>query len=123
MIMLLGTLLALYGLGAHLPRWRFCRWTGRLLEDRRFLLAAGFLAGINVCPPFLLAMSYTMGLGAAGPAVLFFAVFFLATSLYLLPLLLAAPLARFEVVRTAARIAAVASGIWFFYLGIRAVVP
>jgi len=123
LIMLLGVLLALYGLGVHLPHWRFCRWTRRLIEDRRFLLAAGFLAGINVCPPFLLAMSYTVGLGAVGPAVLFFAVFFLATSLHLLPFLLAPLLTRFDVVRKAARIAAVASGIWFLYLGIRAVVP
>jgi len=123
LVILLGVLLALYGLGVHLPRWGFCRWSGRLLEDRRFLFAAGFLAGVNICPPFLLAISYTVGLGAVGPAVLFFLVFYLATSVYVLPFLLAPLITRFEAVRKAARIAAVASGLWFIYLGIKALVP
>ena len=123
LVILLGVLLALYGLGVHLPRWGFCRWSGRLLEDRRFLFAAGFLAGVNICPPFLLAISYTVGLGAVGPAVLFFLVFYLATSVYVLPFLLAPLGTRFEAVWKAARIAAVASGLWFIYLGIKALVP
>ena len=35
------------------------------------LLLAGFLAGINICPPFLLGLSYAMSIGDVGRSVLF----------------------------------------------------
>jgi sulfite exporter TauE/SafE len=119
LFLLLGLTMVLYGISPNLPRWTLCRWSQRLLADRRFMLLAGFLAGINICPPFLLALSYALSLGRIGHAVLFFLFFSLSTSVFLLPFLLSPLVARFELMRKAARLVAVAAGLWFVYTALR----
>jgi sulfite exporter TauE/SafE len=116
---LLGTLLVLYGIFRSFPRWRLCRAAGAHLEHRGYLLLAGFLAGLNLCPPFLLALSFALSLGNIGECVLFFLVFFIATTVYLLPFLFTSLLARIELVRQAARLSAIVSGGWFVFLALR----
>ena len=86
------------------------------------MLLAGFLAGINICPPFLLALSYALSLAQIGRAVLFFLFFYLATSVFLLPFLLSPLVARFELMRKAARVVAVVAGLWFVYTAVRTLV-
>lgn len=46
----------------------------------------GFLMGVNVCPPFLMSLSYIFTLHNALAGMVYFLMFFLATSLYFLPL-------------------------------------
>jgi sulfite exporter TauE/SafE len=115
----IGALLVLYGAVTGLPRLRICALGSPFFSDRRFLLLLGFLAGVNLCPPFLLAIGYALELGGIAESVLFFLFFFMATSLFLLPFLLSWLLARFQSVRAAARIAAIIAGLWFAYLGLR----
>lgn len=115
----MGSLLVLYGVATGLPRLRVCALCGLFFSDRKFLLLLGFLAGVNLCPPFLLAVGYALQLGGIAKSVLFFLFFFIATSLFLLPFLFSWLLARFQVVQAAARIAAVFGGLWFAYLGLR----
>jgi hypothetical protein len=57
-----------------------------------------------------------MDIGGALEGVLFFLVFFLATSVYLLPLFFAGLVSRFSAVRFAGRVAAVLAGLYFLYL-------
>ena len=116
---LLGALLVLYGIFRSFPRWRLCRAAGAHLEHRGYLLLAGFLAGINLCPPFLLALSYALSLGNSAESMLFFLFFFLATTVYLLPFLFSSLLARIELVRRAARLSAIVAGGWFMFLALR----
>ena len=119
LFLILGAALMLYGVFKNLPRWpAFCSLAGRL-ERRGTLFLFGFLAGLNLCPPFLLALSYTLTLGRIDQSLLFFLFFFLATSVFLLPFLLSSLLARFGPVRSAARITAVGAGGWFVYLALR----
>jgi hypothetical protein len=120
LFLLLGAAMVFYGISPNLPHWTLCRWSQRLLADRRFMLLAGFLAGINICPPFLLALSYALSLGQIGRAVLFFLFFYLATSIFLLPFLLSPLLTRFEIMRRAARFVAMVSGLWFLTIAVRA---
>ena len=117
--LVLGCLMILYGMIQNFPRWRLCDIGTRYFQKQNFLFVAGFLAGINLCPPFLLALSYTLGLGQIGKAVLFFIFFFLATSVYVLPFLFSALISRFNSVRAAARFTAIIAGAWFIYLVVK----
>jgi sulfite exporter TauE/SafE len=48
-------------------------------------LVFGFLTGINVCPPFLLVVAEAMNSGTLFKSIIFFATFFIGTSLFFLP--------------------------------------
>ncbi len=90
--LLAGMLLA-YGMGklslggcAITPRELRARF-GRFPWLRPLLPALfGLLAGMNLCPPFLLAFANAALNGTLLGSLLFFVAFFLGTSLYLLPL-------------------------------------
>lgn len=118
-LLLLGLLLALYGLIDRLPRSGFCRAAGRALSRRLLLLPLGFLAGLSPCPPFLIAVAAAAGSGTAWRGIVFFLCFFAGTSVTLAPFLLAPRLARSAVLRAGARIAAVVAGAWYLWLGAR----
>lgn len=117
----LGVLMIAYGAVQSFPHWGLCRAVSPKLRSGWYIAAVGFLAGINICPPFLLAATTVMDIGGALKGALFFFVFFVATSVYLLPLFFAGLVNRFASVRFAARIAAVAAGIYFVFLAARTV--
>ena len=114
--LVLGSLMILYGATQSFPQGRLCRPGSRYFQNQKFLLVVGFLAGINLCPPFLLALSYSLSLGEIGKSVLFFIFFFLATSVFMLPFLFSGFISRFNSVRAAARFTALIAGAWFIYL-------
>jgi sulfite exporter TauE/SafE len=118
--LLLGLMLVLYGFVLSFPHIGLCRVLGPKLQSRWYLLVAGFLAGINLCPPFLLAVTAAVDAGTPWKGLVFFMAFFVATSVYLAPLLLAGVAARFQSVRFAGRVASALAGLWFVYLGIAA---
>ena len=78
----------------------------------------GFLMGINVCPPFLLSLAYVFTLHSMAKGLVYFLVFFCATSLYFVPLLFVGWLGRMKEFRWAARASALAVGILFLVYGI-----
>lgn len=78
----------------------------------------GFLTGVNVCPPFLLAFSDAAQFPRLGQSLLFFTAFFLGTSAYLAPLPLVGMVGRRESVRTIGRLAAGIVGLFYLYSGI-----
>jgi sulfite exporter TauE/SafE len=116
---LLGVLMILYGVVQSFPHVGFCKLLTPRVRSRWYLLIIGFLAGINICPPFLLAVTTAMDVGGALAGMMFFFIFFLATSVYLLPLLFSGLINRFREVRFAARIASVVAGLYFIYLAAR----
>ncbi len=116
---ILGILMILYGVVQSFPHIGFCRMFTPRFQSKWYLLVIGFLAGINICPPFLLAVTTAMDLGGPFQGMLFFLVFFLATSIYLLPLLFSGLVNRFKEIRFAARIAAVVAGLYFIFLAAR----
>jgi sulfite exporter TauE/SafE len=119
LMLLLGLLMVLYGITQGFPRLKWCRVPSRYIQGPWLLLIVGFLTGIDLCPPFLLSLSYALTLGEVSQALIFYLFFFLATSLYVLPFLLSPLLSRFTDLRTAARGAAVIAGLWFAYLAVR----
>jgi sulfite exporter TauE/SafE len=82
----------------------------------------GFLTGVNLCPPFLLAFAGAAGSDSLWGSLLFFLLFFAGTSVYMVPLALAGALRRFHAVRIVGRLAAVCVGLYYLYAGVLLIV-
>ncbi len=110
-----ATLMIVYALNRSLPQWKICgpfvsrRWARRV----PFLL--GFLIGINVCPPFLVAIARLMQVGHVGSGVVFFLSFFVGSSLYILPLMGLSPLTKIERLQFVGMFSAILASCWFLF--------
>lgn len=78
----------------------------------------GFLTGVNLCPPFLLALTRAAGSSSALQSVYFFIFFFLGTLVYFLPMPLVGAFRFFGAMRTIGRLASGIIGIYYFYVGL-----
>jgi len=115
-LMLLSFLLILYGLGLFKEKHNLCRFFKKI----RFPILAGFLTGVNLCPPFLLSLSYIFRAGEIIKGILFFISFFLATTLYLTPLLLLNYLNIGRAFQKIAKLASILVGGLFLIYGLSA---
>jgi sulfite exporter TauE/SafE len=91
---------------------RYCipgRWYA--FVERPFLL--GLLTGVNLCPPFLLALARTVNHAGVFSGMLFFAAFFIGTTVFLLPLAFAGMAGRLSALRRFARFASIGVAAWF----------
>jgi len=112
-----------YGFMASKPSCQsafLCRITGRLERVSPLWVPAGlgFLTGVSVCPPFLLALVSSVQLSALGQGLVFFAGFFVGTSIYLAPLPLVGLVGRHEKARLIGRLAAGVVGLIYLYSGV-----
>jgi sulfite exporter TauE/SafE len=80
--------------------------------------ALGFLTGLNLCPPFLLAFSNAVAAQKLGGSILFFISFFIGTLVYFIPLPFLGLLSRNEVLGKVGKMAAVIVGAYYGYTGI-----
>ncbi|MFA6317964.1 MAG: sulfite exporter TauE/SafE family protein [Elusimicrobiota bacterium] len=113
-----GVLLLCYAFVRTMPRLDLCaRVAGNpAFKAAPFLL--GFLAGISPCPPFIAGLARLMTIDSVLGCAAYFAAFFVGTTVYVLPVLLALPLKALERLRRAAVIAAGLCGLWFTALGL-----
>ena len=81
-------------------------------------ITLGFITGLNLCPPFVTAGVRAAATRSLLGALLFFAVFFIGTSVWFLPSLAVSSLRRFSMVPTVARMTMGALAIYYAYLGI-----
>jgi sulfite exporter TauE/SafE len=95
-------------------------WGGKpnFNSQTAFPAILGFLTGLNLCPPFLLAFTEAAKTGVLWRSVSFFAAFFVGTSVYILPLTLLGLGRRAEALRYVGRLAAGVMGVFYLYLGI-----
>jgi sulfite exporter TauE/SafE len=122
----LGVALLFYGFGRASRPATACALGGRTSVLRRVAarwprtlpLVLGLLTGLNLCPPFALALTTAVDAGGVGASVWFFLTFFLGTSLFFLPLPGLGGLRRFERLRTIARLAAGVVGGYSLYRGL-----
>jgi sulfite exporter TauE/SafE len=77
----------------------------------------GFLTGVSLCPPFVAAGVRAAETASMADAVLFFAVFFLGTSLWFVPFAGLGWVRRNQAVTTVARMAMVLIALYYFYAG------
>lgn len=115
---LLGMLMAVYALWLSFPHWSFCHGALNGPKSHWALFAAGAFTGANLCPPFILALGAAMQTGSIAKSVLFFFVFFVATSVYLIPFAFSGLASRQQHIRSASRILCGLTGIWFVAAGV-----
>jgi sulfite exporter TauE/SafE len=81
-------------------------------------LALGFLTGINLCPPFLVAGIRAAQLPHLSASLLFFLFFFAGTAVWFLPFLSLGFVRRTPAVVTVARMVAVLLACWYMFSGV-----
>jgi len=118
-VILSSAVLIAYGFSKDAPQFRICRYITGSSGFNKVPLILGFLLGINICPPFLIALSLILERGAAVIGAVFFFAFFLGTSIFLVPVVFLSFLSKIEKTKTIGRIAAVFVGVWFLITGVR----
>lgn len=78
----------------------------------------GFLTGLSLCPPFVAAGVRAAEAASVAAAVLFFAVFFLGTSIWFVPFAGLGWVRRNEAVTTVARMAMVLIAFYYLFVGV-----
>jgi sulfite exporter TauE/SafE len=80
----------------------------------------GLLSGLQVCPPFLAAVTEAARAGSLGGSLLFFLVFYAGTALWFIPFPLIGKLGRFRQAAQVARFCTVPLGAYYIYSGLTA---
>lgn len=115
---LTGVMLFVFGFLKNFPEARLCRlWPGGK-SSTVWALVLGLLTGLNICPPFIAAITGSVALGTVQGSLFYFIAFFIGTALYILPIVLLGPLSKIKSVRSVAQICLILSGIWFIIKGI-----
>ncbi len=109
-IIIFSMLFLLNGISGIFPDHQVCKLLIKFPVFKRFPLISGILIGLNICPPFLLAVATVVSIGEALKGFLFFLSFFLATSLYIAPFIFASGLSKFNFLRLIAKLSATISG-------------
>lgn len=78
----------------------------------------GFLSGLQVCPPFLAAVSGAAQTRSLVGSLLFFFLFYLGTGIWFIPFPFIGALGRFRQVAQVARFCALPLGAFYFYSGL-----
>lgn len=73
----------------------------------------GFLTGVNVCPPFLASLTFVFNLQDALASLAYFFMFFLGTSVYIIPSALLGVFTRLKWMQKLAQISGVLVGLYF----------
>ncbi len=114
---LVGALMISAGLMHNFPGLKFCRKFASLYRPGWGSLLYGLFTGLNICPPFFMAASRVFGKGGAWSGMLYFAMFFLGTSVYFLPLLgVHLFKERLQTVRLVSRLILILLGAYFFLI-------
>lgn len=104
------------GLNRRNENSSICRLFKKCNPEFPFILGA--VMGINVCPPFLMSITYVLGLGGAVNGLVYFAMFFLGTSVYFIPIFFLGMLAKFKEIQIVGRVAACIVGVVFIIYSI-----
>lgn len=122
---LLAAALVVYAAGWPHRRCVVAKTTSALVRigetsvpKRSGALALGFLTGINLCPPFLVAGVRAAQLAHLSAALLFFVCFFAGTAVWFLPFLSMGFVQRTPAVVTVARMVAVLLACWYGFSGV-----
>jgi sulfite exporter TauE/SafE len=78
----------------------------------------GTITGINICPPLLLAVSNAAETGSIGGSMFFFAMFFIGTAVYFIPLPFIGAFHRQKTLQIIGKFAAILMGFIYLYKGI-----
>ena len=83
----------------------------------RNAIVMGFLMGINICPPFILSLTYVVSLNDLLKSVLYFVIFFFASSIYFLPMVFVGMLAKIKELQKTAQVSGILAACVFIIYG------
>jgi len=116
-MVVMGLVLIAFGLMKNFPEARLCRvWPGGG-SSMIWPAVLGLLTGVNICPPFIAAITGAASLGQVSGSLIYFTAFFLGTAAFIPPLLALGPLSRFESLKSVAKVCIIIAGLWFSYKG------
>jgi hypothetical protein len=81
-------------------------------------IGMGFLAGLKICPPLLLAFTDAASTGTLVGSLIFFLAFFLGTSVYFIPIPFLGMFRRVSALQIVGKFAAVIVALYYLYAGI-----
>ena len=81
-------------------------------------LVSGAITGLNICPPFLIAITKAADTGHISSSILFFMMFFVGSAIYFVPLPFVGFFKRQQAFRIIGKFAAILTGFVFLYQGI-----
>lgn len=110
----IGILIIIYSLG--LIDRKFC--AALPFEKIKWPLLLGFLTGVNICPPFLGSLAYIFNLKSALLSLGYFLLFFLGTSVYIVPFTLLGAFSGNNWLQKGARISGIFVGIYFVVINL-----
>jgi sulfite exporter TauE/SafE len=88
----------------------------------RNAIVMGFLMGINICPPFLLSLTYVVSLNDILKSVLYFMIFFFASSIYFLPMVFVGMLAKIKELQKTAQVSGIMAACVFIIYGVYSII-
>lgn len=99
-------------------RFKFCRF-GRLgAVSKSFPVITGFLLGMNLCPPFLVALVNVLKMKSVLDSCIYFFCLFLGTTFYLLPVVFVSAALNSGFFRRMGIYFGILVGVWFLIQGI-----
>jgi hypothetical protein len=78
----------------------------------------GFLAGLKICPPLLLAFTDAARAGTLAGSLIFFLAFFLGTSVYFIPIPFLGVFRRVSALQIVGKFAAIIVALYYLYAGV-----
>jgi sulfite exporter TauE/SafE len=93
-------------------RARLSRWPALLP------VGMGFLAGLKICPPLLLAFTGAASAGSLAGSLVFFLAFFLGTSVYFIPIPFLGVFRRVSALQIVGQFAAVIVAVYYLFAGV-----
>jgi sulfite exporter TauE/SafE len=115
-LMVLSALLIVHALNLFKVKW-VCAFKIDKYK-KKFPLMMGFFLGVNLCPPFLISLTYVFTLHDFWKGIIYFVIFFIGTSLYFLPITFLGALNKMKEFRLMARLAALIVGTGFLIYGL-----
>ena len=96
----------------------FCQFKKLGGIAKGFPLVTGFILGLNLCPPFLVALVNIIEMQSIFYSCIYFFFLFLGTTIYLLPLVLVSATLKSDFFRRIGIYLGILIGIWFLIQGI-----
>jgi len=116
--LILAILMIVYVLGFWVWGAKVC---ARRFNRIKIPFLVGFLTGINVCPPFLASLGYVFSLKSVMSGVIYFLMFFLGTSVYIVPMGFLYVLTTSKVFRKIALASGFLAGLYFLFFAVRSI--
>jgi sulfite exporter TauE/SafE len=105
----IGILMIVYSLGVIDKK--FC--AALPFAKIKWAFLVGFLTGVNICPPFLASLTYVFNLKDVFASLLFFLMFFLGTSVYIIPAAFLGIFTKAKFLQKLAQLSGVIVGLYF----------